>query len=85
MTDSLSDSLTGQTVELLQTLIRNDYSQSPEQITASGPKVSRRGLTGAEQLAADIARLDDYASESVCIRARSSRDAWAEVVAWNSR
>ncbi|NGN65281.1 hypothetical protein G5C51_15405 [Streptomyces sp. A7024] len=43
--------------EPAQSLIRNDYWQSPAE--AGGP--GRRGLAGAEQLAEDLTRLDQYA------------------------
>ncbi|MFC0541848.1 Tc toxin subunit A-related protein [Kutzneria chonburiensis] len=46
--------------EPAQTLIRDDYWQTPEQNAA----VDRRGLTGAEQLEADLASLDQYAFSS---------------------
>jgi hypothetical protein len=46
-----------------QALIRGDYWQSPGQLTSSGG-ADRRGLTGAEQLAEDLARLDQYAVDS---------------------
>jgi hypothetical protein len=47
-----------------QALIRNDYWQPPEKPAANTAQIDRRGLTGAEQLMADIARLDDYAVSS---------------------
>jgi hypothetical protein len=47
--------------EAAQTLIRDDYWRSPDQLTATGEQPDRRGLAGAEQLSADLARLDDYA------------------------
>lgn len=47
--------------EPTQTLIRDDYWRSPDQLTATGEQPDRRGLAGAEQLSADLARLDDYA------------------------
>ncbi|MFK4067208.1 neuraminidase-like domain-containing protein [Streptomyces sp. NPDC029674] len=46
--------------EPAQSLIRNDYWRSPAE--ATGP--SRRGLAGAEQLAEDLTRLDQYALSS---------------------
>ncbi len=49
--------------EPAQTLIRNDYWQSPAELT-SGAQTSRRGLTGAEQLGEDLTRLDEYAFSS---------------------
>jgi hypothetical protein len=50
--------------ERAQNLIRNDYWQSPAELTAGGTPADRRGLTGAEQLSQDLARLDDYAFSS---------------------
>ncbi|MGN9909000.1 hypothetical protein ACTMTJ_15760 [Phytohabitans sp. LJ34] len=50
--------------EATQTLIRNDYWQTPADLTAGGPQVNRRGLTGAEQLSQDLTRLDEYAFSS---------------------
>ncbi|MFG1809549.1 hypothetical protein [Streptomyces sp. NPDC049040] len=50
--------------EPAQTLIRNDYWQSPGEMTAGGTQTGRRGLTGAEQLTADLARLDEYSFSS---------------------
>src|SRR5206468_225034 len=50
--------------EPAQTLIRNDYWQTPAALTASGTQTNRRGLTGAEQLSQDLARLDEYAFSS---------------------
>ena len=47
--------------ERAQTLIRDDYWRSPDQLTATGQQPDRRGLAGAEQLSADLARLDEYA------------------------
>ncbi|MBO0868152.1 MAG: hypothetical protein J2P15_06265 [Micromonosporaceae bacterium] len=47
-----------------QNLIRNDYWQSPAELTANGSSTNRRGLTGAEQLAQDLTRLDEYALSS---------------------
>jgi hypothetical protein len=47
--------------EAAQNLIRNDYWQSPAELTADGTTTNRRGLTGAEQLAQDLTRLDEYA------------------------
>jgi len=47
--------------EPAQTLIRDDYWQSPEQLTATGTQPDRRGLAGAEQLSQDLTRLDEYA------------------------
>jgi hypothetical protein len=44
-----------------QTLIRDDYWQTPEQLTAAGAQPDRRGLAGAEQLSRDLTRLDEYA------------------------
>jgi hypothetical protein len=44
-----------------QTLIRDDYWQTPEQLTAAGTQPDRRGLAGAEQLSRDLTRLDEYA------------------------
>ncbi|MBQ0854883.1 hypothetical protein J8N05_42740 [Streptomyces sp. BH-SS-21] len=49
--------------EPARVLIRQDYGQSPAEMTSNaGP--DRRGLTGAEQLAQDLARLDEYAFSS---------------------
>jgi hypothetical protein len=45
-------------------LIRNDYWQSPAEMTANAAQVDRRGLTGAERLSQDLAGLDDYAFNS---------------------
>ena len=50
--------------EPAQTMIRNDYSQSPAQMTANATQADRRGLTGAEQLTEDLTRLDQYAFNS---------------------
>jgi hypothetical protein len=50
--------------EPAQTLIRNDYWQTPAELTTNGTQDSRRGLTGAEQLDQDLARLDAYAFSS---------------------
>ena len=50
--------------EPAQTLIRNDYWQSPAELTANSSQPSRRGLTGAEQLQQDITQLDQYAFSS---------------------
>jgi hypothetical protein len=47
--------------EPAQTMIRNDYWQSPAQLTANTAQVDRRGLTGAEQLTEDLTHLDQYA------------------------
>lgn len=47
--------------EAAQTLIRDDYWRSPEQLTSAGQQPGRRGLAGAEQLSEDLTRLDDYA------------------------
>jgi hypothetical protein len=47
--------------EPAQTLIRDDYWRSPDQLTSTGQQPDRRGLAGAEQLSADLARLDEYA------------------------
>jgi hypothetical protein len=47
--------------EEARTLIRDDYWQSPEQLTSTGHQPDRRGLAGAEQLSQDLTRLDDYA------------------------
>jgi Tc toxin complex TcA C-terminal TcB-binding domain len=47
--------------ELAQTFIRDDYWQTPEQLTAAGAQPDRRGLAGAEQLSRDLTRLDEYA------------------------
>jgi hypothetical protein len=44
-----------------QSLIRDDYWQTPEQLTAAGTQPDRRGLAGAEQLSRDLTRLDEYA------------------------
>ncbi|MFJ4835867.1 hypothetical protein ACIP79_39115 [Streptomyces sp. NPDC088747] len=49
--------------EPARVLIRQDYGQSPTEMTSNaGP--NRQGLTGAEQLAQDLARLDEYAFSS---------------------
>ncbi|MDH6222812.1 hypothetical protein M2283_010164 [Streptomyces pseudovenezuelae] len=50
--------------EPAQTVIRNDYWQSPAELTANTVQANRQGLTGAEQLTADLARLDDYSFNS---------------------
>ncbi|MGI5461010.1 hypothetical protein ACQEWB_49225 [Streptomyces sp. CA-249302] len=50
--------------EPAQTVIRNDYWQSPAELTANTAQADRQGLTGAEQLTADLARLDDYSFNS---------------------
>ncbi|WP_158711559.1 Tc toxin subunit A-related protein [Streptomyces xylophagus] len=50
--------------EPAQTVIRNDYWQSPAELTANTAQANRQGLTGAEQLTADLARLDDYSFNS---------------------
>jgi Tc toxin complex TcA C-terminal TcB-binding domain/ABC toxin N-terminal region len=47
--------------EPAQTLIRDDYWRSPEQLTSTGQQPDRRGLAGAEQLSEDLTRLDEYA------------------------
>jgi Tc toxin complex TcA C-terminal TcB-binding domain len=47
--------------EPAQTLIRDDYWRSPEQLTATGQQPDRRGLAGAELLSQDLTRLDEYA------------------------
>jgi hypothetical protein len=47
--------------EPAQTLIRDDYWQSPAQLTAASTQPDRRGLAGAEQLGQDLTRLDEYA------------------------
>jgi hypothetical protein len=47
--------------ESAQTFIRDDYWQTPEQLTAAGAQLDRRGLAGAEQLSRDVTRLDEYA------------------------
>jgi hypothetical protein len=47
--------------EAAQTFIRDDYWQTPEQLTAAGAQPDRRGLAGAEQLSRDLTRLDEYA------------------------
>jgi hypothetical protein len=47
--------------EPAQTFIRDDYWQTPEQLTAAGAQPDRRGLAGAEQLSRDLTRLDEYA------------------------
>ena len=44
-----------------QALIRTDYWQSPAELMSNAGQPDRRGLTGAEQLSEDLARLDDYA------------------------
>ncbi|MFI9581331.1 hypothetical protein ACIHCQ_05695 [Streptomyces sp. NPDC052236] len=49
--------------EPARVLIRQDYTQSPAELTTNaGP--SRQGLTGAEQLSEDLTRLDEYAFTS---------------------
>lgn len=50
--------------ETEQALIRNDYWQSPAELTAVAIQPNRRGLTGAEQLQEDLTRLDQYAFSS---------------------
>ncbi|GAA3249600.1 neuraminidase-like domain-containing protein [Dactylosporangium siamense] len=50
--------------EAEQALIRNDYWQPPQKAGASTVQIDRRGLTGAEQLTADVSRLEDYALHS---------------------
>ena len=50
--------------EPAQVLIRNDYWQAPQPAAGGAAQVDRRGLTGAEQLGADLARLDQYAFSS---------------------
>jgi hypothetical protein len=50
--------------EPAQVLVRNDYWQSPAQLTANAAQADRRGLTGAEQLTEDLTRLDQYAFSS---------------------
>ncbi|MEV0220414.1 neuraminidase-like domain-containing protein [Streptomyces sp. NPDC050704] len=50
--------------EPAQTVIRHDYWQSPAELTANTVQANRQGLTGAEQLTADLARLDDYSFNS---------------------
>ncbi|MER5430166.1 neuraminidase-like domain-containing protein [Streptomyces sp. NPDC002588] len=50
--------------EPAQTVIRSDYWQSPAELTGSTVQANRQGLTGAEQLTADLARLDDYSFNS---------------------
>jgi hypothetical protein len=47
--------------EPAQVIIRNDYWQSPAAASTVVSQPGRRGLTGAEQLAEDLAQLDDYA------------------------
>jgi hypothetical protein len=47
--------------EQAQALIRADYWQSPAELMSTAGQPDRRGLTGAEQLGEDLARLDDYA------------------------
>jgi hypothetical protein len=54
-------------------LIRNDYWQSPAQLTANSAQPNRRGLTGAEQLSADLTSLDQYAFSSEKRRLNLSR------------
>lgn len=49
--------------EPAQALIRNDYWETPAP-SAGTAQVDRRGLTGAEQLSADLTRLDQYAFSS---------------------
>jgi hypothetical protein len=44
-----------------QLLVQNDYWQSPAELTAGRSGPDRAGLTGAERLAADVTRLDQYA------------------------
>ncbi|MFI9381427.1 hypothetical protein [Kutzneria sp. NPDC052558] len=48
--------------EPAQALIRNDYWETPA--ANGGAAVDRRGLSGAEQLSEDLARLDQYAFSS---------------------
>jgi hypothetical protein len=49
--------------EPTRVLIRQDYGQSPAEMTSNaGP--NRQGLTGAEQLGQDLTRLDEYAFSS---------------------
>jgi hypothetical protein len=47
--------------EPAQTLVRDDYWRSPEQLTSTGQQADRRGLAGAELLSQDLTRLDEYA------------------------
>src|SRR5205814_8724058 len=47
--------------EPAQTLIRNDYWQSPAELTANSSQPSRRRLTGPEQLQQDITQPDQDA------------------------
>ncbi|MHC3469376.1 Tc toxin subunit A-related protein [Streptomyces sp. 7R007] len=49
--------------EPAQVLIRQDYTQSPPEMTANATP-NRQALTGAEQLTEDLARLDEYAFSS---------------------
>ncbi|MGR6320247.1 hypothetical protein Q2K19_24630 [Micromonospora soli] len=44
-----------------QLLVQNDYWQSPAELTSGRGTTDRAGLTGAERLAADVTRLDQYA------------------------
>jgi hypothetical protein len=59
--------------EVAQTLIRNDYWQTPTELTAAGAQLDRRGLTGAEQLSADLTRLEEYALRTERRRLNLSR------------
>jgi hypothetical protein len=47
--------------EQSQSFVQNDYWQSPAELVADRSATNRAGLTGAERLAADITRLDQYA------------------------
>jgi hypothetical protein len=44
-----------------QSMVRDDYWQAPAELMSNAGQADRRGLTGAEQLGQDLARLDDYA------------------------
>lgn len=50
--------------ESAQTLIGNDYWQTPAETTDAGNQVNRRGLTGAERLSQDLSGLEEYAFRS---------------------
>lgn len=49
--------------ESARVLIRQDYTQSPAELTTDASP-NRQGLTGAEQLSQDLTRLDEYAFSS---------------------
>ncbi|MCM2423674.1 neuraminidase-like domain-containing protein [Streptomyces sp. RKAG293] len=50
--------------ESAQTLIGNDYWQTPAETTDTSSQVNRRGLTGAERLSQDLSGLEEYAFRS---------------------